>query len=151
MSAQLEQLARAVADTVGLEGITFDADNSISLEFDGTMVTLVVIGERLVLHSALAHLSGFPDTASLFRFLLTADDERTALAGGSCSPAIDNSANSIELCCTLMPLGALDKDNLTSALARFHELLRYWVTQLGEMSLPQQDSGTGAQVPGSMV
>ena len=151
MSAQLEQLARVVADTVGIEGITFDADNSISLEFDGTMVTLVVIGERLVLHSALAHLSGFPDTASLFRSLLTADDERTALAGGSCSPAIDNSANSIELCCTLMPVGALDQDNLTSALARFHELTRYWVTQLGEMALPQQDSGTGAQVPGSMV
>ena len=151
MSPQLEQLARVVADTVGIDGITFDADDSISLEFDGTMVTLAVIGERLILNSALAHLSGFPDTASLFRVVLAADDDRLDLAGGNCCFAIDNTANSIELCATLMPLAAVDQDILAGALARFHELNRYWILKLGEMSLPQQDSGTEAQAPGSLV
>ena len=150
MSPQLEQLARVVGDTVGIEGIGFDSDNSISLEFDGTLITLVVIEQRLVVQAGLAHLSQFSDEAALFRFLLMADD-RAELAGGNCCLAIDRAANSVDLCCTLMPVGALDKDTLTSAIARFYELIRYWVMKLGEISLPQQDAGTGSQVPGSLV
>ena len=58
------------------------SDNSISLEFDGTLITLVVIEQRLVVQAELAHLSQFSDEAALFRFLLMADD-RAELAGGN--------------------------------------------------------------------
>ena len=150
MSSQVEQAARVVADTIGIEGIKFDADDSISLEFDGTLITLVVIDERLLVQAELGRLSGFSDDTSFYRFLLTANDQLD-LAGGNGCLAIDNTANSVELCCTIAPLCALDQATLASALAGFHELIRHWGLKLNEFSLPQQSAGTGAQVPGNLV
>ena len=150
MSQELEQLARVVAETIGIEGIEFDTDDSISLEFDGTLITLVVIDERLLVQAGLARLSGFSDDASFFRFLLAANDQLDVAGGNGCL-AIDNTANSVELCCTIAPLCALDQATLASALARFHELIQHWGLKLNEFSLPQQGAGTAAQVPGSLV
>ena len=150
MSSQKEHLARVVADTVGIEDIRFDADNSISLEFDGTLVTLAVIESRLVLQADLTHLSGFSDEASLFRFLLT-EDESAEVAGGNYCLAIDRAANTVELCCTLTPLDTLDKNVLTNALDRFYGLIRHWSLKLNRFSLPQQGIDAGAQVPGTLV